>query len=533
MLFKERMLNRLLQSIEQRLDKKPFTWMSWWRGKKWSSVFSIIPELEKCPLWKRDEASLSSLRLFDLEPQALHTELQRYWKRPFWQRWWLSLFTSINNKRKAYAYYQRCLAFAEVQKQPGYTSSVFRIGQERAILLELVAWFDQDIKYGEKILEQHAGDLNWLQNRFTSILSQYEQKREREFLKRLEKKLNKLPIIRIRSSVRSRIKKEYQELGKLMRDYLLSILFRPDQVSAHNEGATAFSVAYEATEDSVVSDSRELVYVGPAVATRNTLGMYPSGKTCLTGIDSVGNWVSVQREAIASLLAEGRDAEIKTLLEQSLNNIRDIITPPIESYQERVTEVRQGKVGYEVAIECSEDLQRRLIRFFRNSVLLFHPDKSDRNEELRCLQTELFKEFKQLSDTSLETISAGLQTLKQCIPKWKLEHQAILGKMQRDREAFRARLKKEMKTIAESNAKLNASLKEVIEESKQYREEMKQDRERMKQYRKEMKQSREKMRKQIECIKNDLLAQNLGVNQDPMPEERPGTSPDFFTRPAP
>ena len=511
------MLNSLLQGIGQRLAKKPFTWMSWWRGKKWISVFSIIPELEECPLWKRDEASLSSLRLFDLDPQALHTELQHYWKRPFWQRWWLSLFTSINNKRKAYAYYQRCLAFSEVQKQHGYTSSVFRIGEERAILLELVAWFDQDIKYGEKILEQHAGDVNWLQSQFTSILNQREQKTEQRLLKYMDKKLKKLP------AVRNRIKKESQELGKLMRDYLLSGLFPPDQVSAHNEGATASSAAYEATEDSVLSDKQELVYVGPAVATRNTLGMYPSGKTCLTGIDSVGNWVSVQREAIASLLAEGRDAEIKTLLEQSLNNIRDIITPPIESYQERVTEVRQGKVGYEVAIECSEDLQRRLIRFFRNSVLLFHPDKSDRNEELRCLQTELFKEFKQLSDTSLETIRAGLQTLKQCIPKWKLEHQAILEKMQRDREAFRARLKKEMKTFAESNAKLNASLKELIEEGKQ-------DREESKQYREEMKQSRKEMREQIECIKNDLLAQNLGLSQDPMPEERPETSTSFSAR---
>ena len=137
------MLNSLLQGIEQRLAKKPFTWMPWWRGKKWISVFSIIPELEECPLWNRDEASLSSLRLFDLDPQALHTELQHYWKRPFWQRWWLSLFTSINNKRKAYAYYQRCLAFAEVQKQHGHTGYIVKSsGQERAVFLELVAWFD-------------------------------------------------------------------------------------------------------------------------------------------------------------------------------------------------------------------------------------------------------------------------------------------------------------------------------------------------------------------------------------------------------
>jgi hypothetical protein len=45
MLFKESMLNSLLRGIGQRLDKKPMIRMSWWRGKKWSSVFLIIPTL--------------------------------------------------------------------------------------------------------------------------------------------------------------------------------------------------------------------------------------------------------------------------------------------------------------------------------------------------------------------------------------------------------------------------------------------------------------------------------------------------------
>ena len=439
--------------------------MSWWRGKKWISVFSIIPELEECPLWKRDEASLSSLRLFDLEPQALHTELQRYWKRPFWQRWWLSLFTSINNKRKAYAYYQRCLAFSEVQKQHGYTSSVFRIGEERAILLELVAWFDQDIKYGEKILEQHAGDVNWLQNRFTSILSQYEQKREREFLKRLEKKLNKLPIIRTRNGIRNRIKKEYQQLGKLMRDYLLSILFRPDQVSAHNEGATASSAAYEATEDSVLSDKQELVYVGPAVATRNTLGMYPSGKANLGDIDSVGGWVNSQREAIAGLLREGRPQsyiKIKVLLKQSLSSIRMVIEPQIAGYQQLINDAKQGRVEYEIAIEWSEDLQPRLIKFFRSSALLFHPDKSNGNKDLSQIQTELFKEFHQLSETALETLRAGLRVLKNCIPPWKSKYKGVLEEIQRDREKSRAEFEEAMKRSVKLKAQL-ARMEEKLE----------------------------------------------------------------------
>ena len=492
------MLNSLLQSIEQRLAKKPFTWMSWWRGKKWISVFSIIPELEECPLWKRDEASLSSLRLFDLEPQALHTELQRYWKRPFWQRWWLSLFTSINNKRKAYAYYQRCLAFSEVQKQHGYTSSVFRIGEERAILLELVAWFDQDIKYGEKILEQHAGDVNWLQSQFTSILNQREQKTEQRLLKYMDKKLKKLP------AVRNRIKKESQELGKLMRDYLLSGLFPPDQVSAHNEGATASSAAYEATEDSVLSDKQELVYVGPAVATRNTLGMYPSGKTCLTGIDSVGNWVSVQREAIAGLLREGRPQayiKIKVLLKQSLSSIRMVIEPQIAGYQQLINDAKQGRVEYEIAIEWSEDLQPRLIKFFRSSALLFHPDKSDRNEELRRLQTELFKEFNQLAENSRETLRQGLQTLKNCIPKLESKYQDILDKMQRDRENSKARSEELIRAHAQERAQKQAAMDAKISG----------------------------MEEKIERL-NNLLIENGMMNQNPMPEERSGTSTHFFAR---
>ena len=483
--------------------------MSWWRGKKWISVFSIIPELEECPLWKRDEASLSSLRLFDLEPQALHTELQRYWKRPFWQRWWLSLFTSINNKRKAYAYYQRCLAFSEVQKQHGYTSSVFRIGEERAILLELVAWFDQDIKYGEKILEQHAGDVNWLQSQFTSILNQREQKTEQRLLKYMDKKLKKLP------AVRNRIKKESQELGKLMRDYLLSGLFPPDQVSAHNEGATASSAAYEATEDSVLSDKQELVYVGPAVATRNTLGMYPSGKANLGDIDSVGGWVNSQREAIAGLLREGRPQsyiKIKVLLKQSLSSIRMVIEPQIAGYQQLINDAKQGRVEYEIAIEWSEDLQPRLIKFFRSSALLFHPDKSDRNEELRRLQTELFKEFNQLAENSRETLRQGLQTLKNCIPKLESKYQDILDKMQRDRENSKARSEELIRAQAQKQAQAQATMDAML--TQKYTA---------------IHASIAEIEEKIERL-NNLLIENGIMNQNPMPEERSGTSTHFFAR---
>ena len=94
--------------------------------------------------------------------------------------------------------------------------------------------------------------------------------------------------------------------------------------------------------------------------------------------------------------------------------------------------------------------------FFIPLRLLFHQDKSGGNKALSQIKTELFKEFKRLSDTSLEAISRGLRTLKKCIPKWRLEHQAMEDKMQRDREAFRVYFEKAMKESKESTARLNA-----------------------------------------------------------------------------
>ncbi|MGB8285080.1 MAG: hypothetical protein WCE22_00010, partial [Candidatus Aquirickettsiella gammari] len=429
------MLNSLLQSIEQRLAKKPFTWMSWWRGKRWSSVFFIVPKLsEEQPLWKRDGASLRSLLLFNLEPSALQAEIHAYWRKDFWQRWWSGLFTSINNKIKVWSYYQRCLAFAAMQKQHHDTVSNLQYSaQERAILAELVDWVDENTRRCEEMLEKHGGDLNWLQNHFPSVLSQYQKKRERVFLKLMEKRLKKITTKDGRTNLRSRVKKEYQKLGKVMRDYLL-YPFPSEQARTNNDQATE--------QLGAVSDSRELVYVGPAVATRNTLGMYPSGKANLGDIDSVGGWVNSQREAIAGLLREGRPQsyiKIKVLLKQSLSSIRMVIEPQITGYQQLINDAKQGRVEYEIAIEWSEDLQPRLIKFFRSSALLFHPDKSDRNEELRRLQTELFKEFNQLAENSRETLRQGLQTLKNCIPKLESKYQDILDKMQRDRENSKAR----------------------------------------------------------------------------------------------
>ena len=91
-----------------------------------------------------------------------------------------------------------------------------------------------------------------------------------------------------------------------------------------------------------------------------------------------------------------------------------MIEPQLKNYQYLVNEVKREKVDYEQAINYAEKLQSTLIRFFRGSVLLFHPDKSNGNEDLRMMLTELFKKFQKLSESSLEKLKEGQQAMLAC-----------------------------------------------------------------------------------------------------------------------
>ncbi|MFZ0218867.1 MAG: hypothetical protein WAL30_01485 [Candidatus Aquirickettsiella sp.] len=71
----------------------------------------------------------------------------------------------------------------------------------------------------------------------------------------------------------------------------------------------------------------------------------------------------------------------------------------------------KGTVDCEQAINYSEKLQSTLIRLFRSSALLLHPDKANGNEDLRIILTEIFKEFHQLSRGSLEKLKEGQQAM--------------------------------------------------------------------------------------------------------------------------
>jgi hypothetical protein len=444
------MLTMLLESMGHRLAKKPFEWMSWWWSVRWGDFISIDPQLTKeNPLWslERDDNSLKSIRLFELYPDELQAEIARYWEKSFWRQWLSRLFTPIESKITIWSYYQRCLSFREVQRQnPQIDQRLIIYTPEQSLVSVLVKGLNKDNLAFENYLEKNSGNLRWMQNNFNSILNKYEKKRENLFLNRMEKELKKLPENANRDLARRKATKEYQQVEKIMKAYL-QIWFQ--NTFYQRESSTRIEVT-----------SNALVYVGPAVVAERpinpSLGSDPSCSMYM-----IADWVRLKRQTIETMLqAERPDyASMQFLLEQSLNSLRLLIEPQLQSYQGLADEVRWQRINYKEAVQRSEALHARLNSFFHSSSLLFHPDKSFGNEELRKILTELFKQFHQLAEASSEEFIKGIQVLKSCIPQWKFELDKILEETERDRREFREMF---YQTIANLKAE-RATCKEEFE----------------------------------------------------------------------
>jgi hypothetical protein len=432
----------LLQTIGQRLSHKPFEWMSWWWGLRWGAFISIHPQLtEETPLWSRDDSSLKNVRLFKLPPNELQVEITRYWEKPFWRRWLSRLFTSIETKIAVWSYYQQSLSFRDVRKHyPDVEQRLIVYEPEQKLVNLLVAALNRESLALEQRLEKYSGNQKWIQKNFSSLLIQHENKRQHSFLKLMKKHLKGLPPECNQDLVRRKLEKEYQELEKMLRAYL--------------KGWCQPTVSQQESKQPIEENpNRDLVYVGPALMAEGTIN--PSFESDLSCSRSpINEWVSLKRQTIVKMLQEeSPDYEaMQLLLEQSLQSLRLLIEPQLQSYQTLVNDVRWKRVNSKEAVQWSEVLHTRLIGFFRQSALLFHPDQSFGDEHLKLIKTELFKKFQQFFDNSLENLSKGLQTLKRCIPKWELD----LDRIRKESEEFLARFEQRNAKIQEEQAEIKA-----------------------------------------------------------------------------
>ncbi len=462
--MKEVMLTMLLQDIGQRLSHKPFKWMSWWWGLRWGAFIEIHPPLtQETPLWNRDDTSLKSIRLFGLTPNQLQSEITYYWKKPFWHKWLSRLFTSIGSKMTIWAYYQRCLSLRAIQKQnPIVDQPLLSYKPEQKIITVLVTALSRDSLALEQRLEKYSGNLEWMQKNFSSVLTNHEKKKRRSFLSLMEKHLKKLPTEYDLYLIRRKLKKEYQEIEKMLRAYL-------------KDGQSTFSEQHTSTQSEAGDNA--LVYVGPTIRTERAINL-SSESDLSCSMKSINLWVNRRRQVIDALLQEELSEEeqtnkIKIVLEESLNSLSSHIDPQVEGYQRIVKEAIQGKVNYREVIEWSKSLQSSLLKLYRNGVRLFHPDKINGSVGLQMLLTDLFQQFKRSSESAMEKIQRGQESLKEWFgysPELELRIGQLLQEMTEERIRHSEFMKQKLNELGElqkSNIEQFNVLKQQVKDNKE------------------------------------------------------------------
>ncbi len=455
------MLIMLIEDIGQQLSHKPFKWMSWWWGIRWGDFIEISPQLSKeNPLWQREDSHLENIRLCGLPPNELQEEIALYWEKSFWRRWLLSFFTNIDNKIVIWSYYKRCLSFRIIYKEnPALQQHLMVYDPDQRLVSQLINKLKQDTGVLENCLEKYSGNTQWVEKNLDLLLAKFERKRQIFFSKLLNKYLKKLPAGSNQESVRKKLEEEYQEIEKMLRNYVQNSC----QASASSQ---------ESRLPIEENPNRDLVYVGPTVVTERKESPYFDSDDPSCSM-SINEWLALKRQSIKELLKEEPASYevIQALLERSLKSLQLFIEPQLINYERVVNEVRYGQINHRSAIEWSEFLQNQLIYFFRHGGLLFHPDKSDGNDNLRIIKTELFKEFQQFAENSLERLSKGLITLKRCIPQCEINLNKMLEEIERDRKDFRqwfdkkyAEMEAEQTEIKAQQVKMEKTLNTLLKQ---------------------------------------------------------------------
>ncbi len=428
------MYNRLWKDLTSRLAQEPFEGLYWGWGPQWVSFIKIdSPITIDKPLWAHEESSLDTIRLFDLSPDQLQREIIRYWQQPFWKRWLLGLFTAINHKIKLWSYYHRCLA---VRKNS--IENIYRIDKpanyvfEQYLGEEVVQRLYRTTLKLTKYLEKHAGDFKFEKN--DQSVDFYLRGNGKFFDKLMEEKLASLDIEN-KDNLQKKLKKEFDRHEMMLFSYL-------------------------ADWEEQIFD--EPIYFDEPIPLDTYVDPH-TGKEVAYTTQSIEEWVKLKRQIFGSMIQDEAPEEllnIKAFLESTLLTIKQLFNQQLKRYEELILKVRCDELAADKAIEQANILQKYFI-LFKKIVLLFHPDKSFGNENLRAIQTELFKEFSCLAKGSIDKIEQGLQTLQECLIT------------QKNKLAFYKMRNKFYLRIAELNKRsddLNARLDEIEGKANNHKE---------------------------------------------------------------
>lgn len=432
------MYNRLWNDLTNRLAKEPFEGIYWGWGPKWVTYIKIdSPITVDKPLWTYKKSSLDTIRLFNLPPDELQRELTRYWQKPFWKRWLLSLFTSINSKIKLWSYYHRCLAIRKASIENIYRidkpiDSVF----EQYLGEEIVQRLYRTTMKVAKYLEKHAGDFKFKKN--DRSVDSYLRGNGKFFTKLMKEKLASLDIEN-NYNLQIQLKKEFNRHKMMLFSYLADWEEQIFDKPIYFDEPISFEVC-----------------IDPRTCKKKTYST-----------QSIEEWIKLKRQILKSMLQDKSPEQflnIKIFLESNLFTIKQLFNQQLERYKKLIHKVKCDELAADKAIQQANFFLQTNLIFFKKSILLFHPDKSFGNKNLQALQTELFKDFSGLTQESIEQIKPGLQTLEECLVTqknkltfYKMRNKLILriaelGKIRDDLNAKFDEVDGKIKTNKESQA---------------------------------------------------------------------------------
>lgn len=382
------MYNRLWADLTDRIAKEPFEGIYWGWGPQWVTFIKLAtPITVDKPLWTYEESSLDTIQLFNLSPDQLQLEIIRYWQQPFWKRWFLSLFTSINSKIKLWSYYHRCLAIRKASVE-----NIYRIDKPMDSVFaqylgeEIVQRLYQTTMKLTNHLEKHAGDFKF--QKTDRSVDFYLRENGRFFTKLMNEKLATLDIEN-KDNLQIQLKKEFSRHKMMLFSYVTDW---EEQIF----------------DEPIYFD--EPIPLDACADPRN-------GKKMTYSTQSIEDWVKLKRQILETLLQDKSPEQflrIKVFLEPTFFTIKQLFNQQLERFDQLINKVKCDELAAGKAIWQANFLQKDL-SLFKKSVFLFHPDKSFGNKNLQALQTELFKDFSCLAKESIERIKQGLQTLEECL----------------------------------------------------------------------------------------------------------------------
>ncbi len=455
------MLSQLLNQMDEYLSNKPFKRRWWFR--RWVVHMTIQPPLSRdYPLWKRSKDELRLLRLFNLSPEELGRKIERYWKKPFWRRWFASF--GMNKKIDVWNYYQRCLAYRAVRPDKLEQRSLIVTSENRLPLNELGLVLHQfNVKF-ETYLEKRCRNPKWIEKHFLEEIKAYKQKLKKTFLTKLNKSLNQIKTGGDPLALKQQAEQEYRQVEVFMLRYyhqwLNDFFSRPQPTPVPEIGTDVPQEKNRVNPERAIMISNYSQAVSSSFQSRLPREVNPQHE--IPSLHGAKEWIQTQRERLKLLLEEGSLQKVEELLKTSLNEIKAITESYLDSYEATLSAIRDQPEIYGVFLGYLDDLQCRLKPLLQGGILLFHPD-----HVMNLTHSQTMKELiTRYSQTYLEQSRCYLG-------RFKNYHLRIEGFYQHSQQELqRKQSRRDRSDLARRIRELDQSVKDLEQSFKEFCEKL-------------------------------------------------------------